>query len=498
MADQELPAKPAIGEAAAEVGDAADASLFVGELRRPRDAVLNEYGQGNPGFYESLLRDDQVYSTFQQRRTAAIAKEWKVEPGGTDSRDIAAADDLRTQIGNIAWDRTTYKMLAGLMYGFGVGECLFRVDGTHVVLGAIKVRRSARFRFGADGKLRMLTRSNAEGLVLPDAKFWVFSAGADDDDDPYGCGLGHWLYWPVWFKRNAIKWWSQFLEHFSQPVPWAQYPAGTSEPDRKKLLALLSAVRGGGKIVVPQGIEVRLLQALRDSGGSFDVFNARMDAAIAKIVLSQTMTTDNGASRAQAVVHEGVADDVVKADLDLICESFMVGPARWLTEWNHPGAAVPRIYRNCEEAEDLKTAADRDKVLFDMGYRLTPERVKDTYGDGYEPFSAAQPAPIDSTTAPANANGADVNLAEPGPLAPVSAQLDELLGGDGWREVIGPEVDALERFVGDAKSLEEVRDRLGELALSEPGKLADGLARVMFAARIAGVAGAEPDEDGGG
>jgi phage gp29-like protein len=502
MADQELPAKPAVGEVGAEVGEAADASIFVGELRKPRDAVLNEYGQSNPAFYEGLLRDDQVYSTFQQRRTAAVAKEWRVEPGGEDPRDVEAADDLRGQLKRIAWDRTTYKMLAGLMYGFGVGECMFGIDGTRVTLDAIKVRRSARFRFDKDSKLRLITQAQPEGILMPEAKFWIFSAGADDDDDPYGCGLGHWLYWPVWFKRNAIKWWSQFLEHFSQPVPWAQFPAGTSDEDRKKLLALLSAVRGGGKIVVPHGIDIQLLQALQDSGGSFDTFSGRMDAAIAKIVLSQTMTTDNGSSRAQATVHEGVAEDIVKSDVDLICESFMQGPARWLTSWNHPGAAVPLVYRDCDEPADLNTTADRDQKLIGVGYRPTPERIKDVYGDGYEPVaSPASPAPPAASGAatggvPGTA-AASVNLAEPAPLAPVSAQLDELLGEERWREIIGPEVDALDQLVGDASSLEAIRDRLGELALTEPGKLADGLARMMFAARIAGNVGAEPEEDGG-
>jgi hypothetical protein len=52
---------------------------------------------------------------------------------------------------------------------------------------------------------------------MPERKFWTFSAGAATDDEPYGLGLGHFLYWPVFFKRNDIKFWLIFLEKFAAP-----------------------------------------------------------------------------------------------------------------------------------------------------------------------------------------------------------------------------------------------------------------------------------------
>ena len=38
-----------------------------------------------------MLQDDQVKSTFQQRRLAVISREWGVEPGGTSAQDKKAA-----------------------------------------------------------------------------------------------------------------------------------------------------------------------------------------------------------------------------------------------------------------------------------------------------------------------------------------------------------------------------------------------------------------------
>jgi hypothetical protein len=53
-----------------------------------------------------------------------------------------------------------------------------------------------------------------------------------------------------------------------------------------------------------------------------------MDECIAKVVLSQTMTTQDGSSLSQAQVHAGVKLEVVKSDADLLSDSFNAGPAR--------------------------------------------------------------------------------------------------------------------------------------------------------------------------
>jgi hypothetical protein len=477
---------PLLGEVSAEAGDDI-AGTFVGELRRSRDEVLETHGSGDPSFYDKLHRDDQVMPCFLQRRAEVIAREVKVDPGGDAPIDKEAADFIREQMKSISWDRTTWKMLGKLMNGFGVAECILKVStsltGARIELDAVKVRRSGRFRFARDGSLRLM-RFGMTPCPLPPRKFWVFTAGAEDDDDLYGRGLGHWLYWPVWFKRNGIKFWATFLERFAQGTPLATVPRGTTKAQREEFLTLLGAMINGGRIAVPQGVDVKLLEAARDSGGDFEKFVARMDAAIAKIILTQTMSTDNGSSLSQGEVHERKGVTVSQTDSDLVTESWERGPVTWLTEWNFPGAKVPKVYRDFSQAQDLKARVERDKVLKDMGYRLKPDRVVEIYGDDYlyeEPPPAA-PAPVVGGALPAFAE----------PPRDASSAVEELVANGGWKQVLGPEVDAIEGLLNDAGSLEEVRKRLDELALREPSRLVDGLARVMFAARVQGAAGAEP------
>lgn len=447
-----------------------------GEWLEPRDEVLRVHGQGDLSIYEKLLTDGQVYSTFRQRRIEIIAREWQVDPGAEDELSIAAADDMRQQLQRIGWDRVCYRMLAGEMYGYAVGEPMFSLgaDG-HVLIDAVKVRRSARFGFAPDGSLRM--RSKGKPVALPEKKIWLFRAAADTDDDPYGFALGQILYWLVWFKRHGFKFWTVFLERFANPTPKATVPAGTSHPERQKLLEMLGRITHGGRIIVPRGVDVELIQAIRSSGGDFDTFLRLVDQTISKTLLLQTMTTDDGSSYSQARVHERVAIMGAKTLSDLLDESFMATVGAWLTEWNYPGAARPILYRDFDVAQDLQALAQRDQILSGIGWRPKARYIADTYGDNYE-YSPPPAVP-------------GLAFAEPAPrVTPVG----ELLEEHEWHRILGPEVEHIEALLADCRTLPEFRDRLGELAMHDPAQLTDTVARLFFTARLAGNAEAELED----
>nr|WP_306670755.1 MULTISPECIES: DUF935 family protein [unclassified Endozoicomonas] len=81
-----------------------------------------------------------------------------------------------------------------------------------------------------------------------------------------------------------------------------------------------------------------MIEAARSGTADYDVLCQRMDKAISKVILSQTMTTDDGSSHSQAEVHQEVARSVIKSDADLVCESLNQQVIKWLTEWNFPNA----------------------------------------------------------------------------------------------------------------------------------------------------------------
>jgi phage gp29-like protein len=393
------------------------------ELLTPDDSILQSKGGiDNLRIYRELLRDDQVASVWAQRRLALTSCETAVEPGAEDPLSVQAAEALKLEIEALPWDDITDKALSAIFYGWGVAEVMWRPDGERVAFDSIRVRDRARFRFDRDRNLYLWATGNGGFVAMPPRKFWTMNTGADNHDEPYGLGLAHALYWPVFFKRNDIKFWLIFLEKFGMPTALAKLPPGQVEDpkQRAKAIEMLRNIATDAGVVVPDNVVVELLEAARTGAADYGALHSAMDRAISKIVVGQTMTTDDGSSRAQAQVHLSVRQDIVEADADLLCGSFNAGPVKWWTEWNFPGAVPPKVWRRTEAPEDLTARAERDSKVYALGFEPTEEYIRETYGDGWQKKSdpiAAVADMIQGQTPDANTGAPPAEFAEGEPLA---------------------------------------------------------------------------------
>ncbi|MDP2867747.1 DUF935 domain-containing protein [Methyloversatilis sp.] len=379
-------AKPDHIGAGANVGSRINGFM---DVLAPTDTIIQTKGGGigQLQIYKELLRDDQVRSTLQQRRSAIVSKEWVVEPGAQDAQSEDAAEALRQDLRAIRWDDITDKALFAVFYGWGVAEIMWAPGNGRVQIADVKVRDRARFRFGHSGALYLL-RDGATLEQMPERKFWTMNAGGDSHDDPYGLGLAHSIYWPVFFKRNGVKFWLVFLERFGQPTARATVPAGMMD-DPKTIEAareVLDSIATDSGVIIPDNLTIDLLEAARSGTADYSSMCEYMDKAIAKVVLSQTASTEGTPGKLGSDdTQKSVRDDVVKADADLICESFNRQVVRWWMDWNFPDAAAPRVYRKVESAPDMNTRADRDTKLHAMGFRPDEAYIKATYGEGWKP-----------------------------------------------------------------------------------------------------------------
>ncbi|PHY20805.1 DUF935 family protein [Caulobacter sp. BP25] len=475
------PPAPELGEVAISAAGVDITIPFMGALREIQDTVLARLGN-NYAAYRELRRDDQVHACFQQRRLALTSRQVLIKPGADDPASVAAADFLRENLAQIPFDRTCGMALWGAFYGHAVTECMWEPRDGKIWLGKPKVRVPWRFRYATDNSLRMLTRANRiQGEPVPDRKFWTTSWGADNDDDPYGLGLAHQLYWPVFFKKQGLSFWLRALEKYGAPSTYATYPTTADPETKKQALAVAQRLRADGAAAIPEGMTVALLEAAR---GTVDqaTFLRQMNAAIAKIILGQTMTTDDGASLSQSQVHMEVREELTDADAELQCESFQNGPAAWLTAWNFPGARTPLISRPSPEdeaaaAELLEKKGKAVKALRDAG--LEPESdevIAAIVGPGWR--MAPKPA------APAASSPA---FAEPSTRDAVDDYIDAL----DWEQVVGPLRDQVVAFVEGQPDLQTAADQLGALLADPAGaQLVERLGRVLFEARVGGRAGA--------
>lgn len=479
-----LPAKPDLG---IHSDAALDLATFVAEVLPASDPVLLSLG-GNLREYQKLRRDDQVAALMQQRQDRLVESEWEVVPGGEDARDVQAADFLRENLNAIQFDQICRKMHGALLYGFGVAECLWARQDGRIVLAGMRVRAPWRFGFAKDGTLKL--KVQAEYRPMPPRKFWIVTWGAEDDDSPYGVGLGHTLWWPVYLKRNGARFWAAYLDRFGVPTTKATYEQADSdaENERRKRAALAAAMalRSEGAVALPAGFDLALVESTSKGSADFKDFLAYWDDAIAKIILSQTGTSKIGQYSGTAEVHSGVSASVVKADADLLCQSFNTGPAAWLCDWNFPGAKPPQVWRKVEDNGHIEALAERDKATYGLGLELTDAEIQRRYGDSWQRGNRGQALPLNG------AASGQADFAEQGDEA-----YTEMLQAQARALAHAPQSAMLERIrkeldkaCASGESLEDFAGRLLALnVLSGVDELAKVLGDAMLCANLAGRAG---------
>ncbi len=370
------------------VGDA-----WLDQLAVNDDKVLTLEAQSvDLELYDSLLDDDIAMSAFQQRRLNVVKEDWVVEPGADDARSVAAADHLRDQLRTINWDDICDKMLYGRWYGYAVGEVMWEIGQDGLLrMKDIVVPNRRWFAYSNAGELRLRTNEDPDGEPVPAMKFWQYRCGGSHDFVHYGVGLAHWCYWPIFFKKNVLKFWAVFLEKFGMPTMLGLFDASMEGDEEAlgKLLLALQAIGRDSAVIAPEGADIKAMEGTRSGSGasSYEQFITKMDTALTRIILSQTMTSEAGPAglgSGQAEVHNDVADALAQSDSDMLHEGFNTGPATWLTGWNFPGAIPPRVYRKIEDEEDLDVLAERDGKLHALGWERTDQSMEETYGPGYQ------------------------------------------------------------------------------------------------------------------
>lgn len=480
-------AKPEMGEIATI---RRDVTRFVfGGILENLDDTLRTRGRGKGlKIYDELERDCEAYADLQKRKLAVIARPWQVDPASDATADQEAAEIVRRQLQGLGFDQLTLDLLDATLKGYAVAEVMWEARDSELVARRVIPRDQRRFVFDEESRLRMLTREKLwDGIELPPLKFLVHRFGAKDGS-PYGLGLGHKLFWPVYFKKQDISFWLVFADKFGSPTGLGKYPSGASTAEQTKLLDALKAIAQDAGIIIPQGMEVELLEAART--GSIDTYEklARyMDEQIQRCVLGETITGSSKSTGLGSGVAEAgteVRTEIAKADADLLSDTLNETLVRWIVDLNRPGAGYPTVYRVFEQPEDLDRRSQVDERLHAMGYEPeTIEQINETYGGRWRKKAAP--------SAPALLPGAE--FAEPADRAAEGTEdqrtleqaAEELAGG--WEELLGSRVDELVAMAESTGDLATFRERLAELLKAPPSEaLVESLTRAGFTAQLLG------------
>lgn len=365
---------------------------YLGVLRG-NDPLLLEKGQ-NIELYRDLKRDGKVFSTLQKRIGALVGREWTVK-AVTDGGE-ADAETLTDILQAINFDQLCRDLLDALIMGYSVSEIVWTVVENRIVPKRIIKRRQRRFVYvqvdeNAGPELRLLTKENMlTGVELPEKKFIVHRCNPEDDN-PYGTGLGLQIYWAVFFKRKGIISWNKLNDRFGSPTPWGRYPRNAGPIEKATLFDALKAMSNDGVVMTPEGAQLELLESkLTGSVTTQQALCEYMDDWIGEVVLGQEARASGGKTGAASKERASVRLDLVQADSDLLSETLNSTLIAWICEYN--GLAPCLVYRQIKEEEDKKAESEADKNVYEMGFELEEEAVREKYGDGWRKKKTPDPA----------------------------------------------------------------------------------------------------------
>lgn len=339
---------------------------FTGVLQHADDTLIQQGGGKGLAVYDEIKRDTHASSMLQKRISAVTSRDWEVEPGGDRPIDKEAADLVEECLEALPFDKICEDLLDATLKGFAVAEVVWERVGTRILPVKVKDIDQRRFTFGRDWRPRLLTRAAMlEGEELPERKFIVHRVGVKGNN-PFGLGLGNKLFWAVLFKREGITFWLHFLEKFAGPTVIGKTPYGTLSDEQNRLLNTLMSIRTSSAVTVPIGTDVEFLEASRGGTVSYESFIAYWDRQISICVTGETLTTqvgESGGNRALGEVHQEQMEVIGDSDADGLTDTFRDSLARWVVEYNLPGAAIPSVRRlraknEKAEAETQKAKAD--------------------------------------------------------------------------------------------------------------------------------------------
>lgn len=197
-------------------------------------------------------------------------------------------------------------------------------------------------------------------------------------------------------KRHSWGSWDEFEELFGIPIRIAKI-ASQSDSVKEEVAQWLEEMGSASYGVFPIGTEVDIKE--NSKADAFQVFYRKIEALdkeLSKLVLHQTMTTENGSSKAQGTVHENTLEEVVYADEKkmLAFLNNQLLPAMRAIGYPIPDNAKIAV----EKTTDPNKQITIDGVLLGRGYILTQDYIERTYGVEIEsmPTSSLSPKPDDN------------------------------------------------------------------------------------------------------
>ena len=355
-------------------------------------------------------KDGHFYSVLQTRKMAVTSLPWNVSPESEGARDMEIADFVSDVFRRRGFKQLLHDLLDGLSKGFCVTEIVWsdEIDPGRIVPSRYYYRdpRYFSYDFETQTEVTLVTDEHATyGVPLQAGKFIQhiphLRSGKISRSGLAYTIAGLWIC-----KAYVLKSWMAFSEVFGMPIRYGKYSEAATDDEKSALISALSALGTDASMIISKAAELDVVGINTTAHGDFYEKAERFfNQEISKVVLGQTMTTEDGSSLAQAKVHGEVRTDIRNADAQSLAETvntFLVAP---LVQFNFgPDAPLPIFSFDISEPEDLAAFSESITKFIDRGLRVRTEDIYQRFGlarpeDDEEVLGAAQVDPFGDESA---------------------------------------------------------------------------------------------------
>ncbi|WP_080058969.1 phage portal protein family protein [Spirosoma aerolatum] len=251
--------------------------------------------------YSDATLDEHLRSVMEQRRLATTRTKLVFKRDGEDVEAI-------TRLTHKRFFRQLLKhILDARFYGYSlvgvdfVGQTTSLVPRPHVV---------------PSKHLVVATPYDQTGIDYSQPPYTSLYLAVGEEDD---LGLLISAVPLVLLKRGDVSDWATFNELFGQPLRKGTY--NPLDPAQKTQVEQALANLGSSAwVAMPDGSSVEFIESSGKTGAKDTYFGLAdyLDKGMSKLIVGQTMTTQDGSSKSQGEVHERVADNITQDDQDHI------------------------------------------------------------------------------------------------------------------------------------------------------------------------------------
>jgi len=340
------------------------------------DEVLRQAGLSRQRL-SVLMTDDEISQAMETRLDAVLNAPWRfIEDHGEQTIFLKELfTKWHFEIVSGAWEACPY--------GYSVLEANYKIDeNNRFTLADIMVKPLEWFEPKNNGELIFRKpQSSTEVNVFKTYPLKFFLTRRKPSfKQPYGEALLTKLYWIWFFKAGSMKFWAKFLERFGSPLL-----VGKSKNTDVMVQALISA-HAQSVVAIDPTEDINTVGTNFSGAGSsaFEAFDKVMVRRVQKVVLGQTMTSENdgGGSKALGVVHNEVRMDKRNSDLRMISPTVqeLIDALCILN-----GFDKHTIILGGEQDLNVKVV-ERDLKLKDLGVQFNDKYIIETYGIKPEHF----------------------------------------------------------------------------------------------------------------